>query len=233
LKEYAAVYQAAGQRAGRDRVAGERSGGREIILRQLDHARVSRQIILPDEWHGFRWQDVVESQQYEVNRIPKNAQKDYAFAEAKWPDGTKLMVGAPPTTAICCGSRCAGRSFRSLSPWLCSARSGRLFAHRALLPVRQMVATAQDILRTGNLDARVPTRPERDELDEMVRLLNALLDKEPGPHPRHARIDGQRGPRFAHAVDESPRLPELALRQPDPPPRARRWPIAWKNPSAS
>jgi signal transduction histidine kinase len=54
---------------------------------------------------------------------------------------------------------------------------GALFAHRALLPVRQMVATAQDILRTGNLDARVPTRPSRDELDEMVRLLNALLDK--------------------------------------------------------
>ena len=54
---------------------------------------------------------------------------------------------------------------------------GGLFAHRALLPVRQMVATAQDILRTGNLDARVPTRPSRDELDEMVSLLNALLDK--------------------------------------------------------
>src|ERR1017187_8888513 len=54
---------------------------------------------------------------------------------------------------------------------------GGLFAHRALLPVRQMVATAQDILRTGNLDARVPTRPSLDELDEMVRLLNALLDK--------------------------------------------------------
>jgi signal transduction histidine kinase len=54
---------------------------------------------------------------------------------------------------------------------------GGLFAHRALLPVRQMVATARDILRTGNLDARVPIRPERDELDEMVRLLNALLDK--------------------------------------------------------
>jgi signal transduction histidine kinase len=54
---------------------------------------------------------------------------------------------------------------------------GALFAHRALLPVRQMVSTAQDILRTGNLDARVPTRPSRDELDEMVRLLNALLDK--------------------------------------------------------
>ncbi len=53
----------------------------------------------------------------------------------------------------------------------------RLFAHRALLPVRQIVATARAIIRTGNLDARVPTRPSRDELDEMVGLFNAMLDK--------------------------------------------------------
>ncbi len=49
---------------------------------------------------------------------------------------------------------------------------GTLFAHRAMLPVRQIVATARRIIRTGNLDARVPTRPSRDELDELVRLFN-------------------------------------------------------------
>src|SRR5262249_20699704 len=40
-----------------------------------------------------------------------------------------------------------------------------------------MVATARDIIRTGNLDARVPTRPSRDELDEMAQLFNTMLDK--------------------------------------------------------
>jgi signal transduction histidine kinase len=39
------------------------------------------------------------------------------------------------------------------------------------------VATAQEILRTGKLDARVPTRPTRDELDELVRLFNTLLER--------------------------------------------------------
>ena len=38
-------------------------------------------------------------------------------------------------------------------------------------------ATARGIIATGNLDARVPTRPSRDELDEMVRLFNTMLDK--------------------------------------------------------
>ena len=46
-----------------------------------------------------------------------------------------------------------------------------------MLPVRQIVATASDIIRTGNLDARVPTRPSRDELDELARLFNTMLDK--------------------------------------------------------
>src|SRR5262249_45692554 len=47
----------------------------------------------------------------------------------------------------------------------------------AMQPVRQIVATARDIIRTGRLDARVPVRPSDDELDELVRLFNSLLDK--------------------------------------------------------
>ena len=54
---------------------------------------------------------------------------------------------------------------------------GAFFSHRAMLPVRQIVATARDIIRTGNLDARVPTRPSHDELDELARLFNTMLDK--------------------------------------------------------
>jgi signal transduction histidine kinase len=46
-----------------------------------------------------------------------------------------------------------------------------------MLPVRQIVATARSILRTGQLDARVPVRASDDELDELVRLFNTLLDK--------------------------------------------------------
>ena len=44
-------------------------------------------------------------------------------------------------------------------------------------PVRQIVATARAIIRTGKLDARVPARQSDDELDELVRLFNTMLDK--------------------------------------------------------
>ena len=55
--------------------------------------------------------------------------------------------------------------------------AGAFFAHRAMQPVRQIVATARSIIRTGQLDARVPVRQSDDELDELVRLFNTLLDK--------------------------------------------------------
>jgi signal transduction histidine kinase len=55
--------------------------------------------------------------------------------------------------------------------------AGALLAQRATHPIRQLVSTAQSIIRTGHLDARVPVRDSDDELDELVRLFNRLLDK--------------------------------------------------------
>ena len=54
---------------------------------------------------------------------------------------------------------------------------GALFAHRTMLPVRQIVATARAIILTGKLDGRVPARSSDDELAEMVQLFNRILDK--------------------------------------------------------
>jgi signal transduction histidine kinase len=55
--------------------------------------------------------------------------------------------------------------------------AGTIFAQRAMAPVRNLVATARDIVQTGNLDARVPIRQSDDELDEMVRLFNTMLER--------------------------------------------------------
>jgi len=58
-----------------------------------------------------------------------------------------------------------------------SLLAGNFLAYRAMRPVRQIVATAQAIIRTGHLDARVPTRASDDEFDELVRLFNTLLER--------------------------------------------------------
>jgi signal transduction histidine kinase len=116
--------------------------------------------------------------EFEINRVPKNAEKDYTFAPRKCPTASRLVVGRStnnremlwqPVRQTALPIICHGAAGHHVFGWF--------FAHRALLPVRQIVATAGGIIATGNLDARVPTRPSHDELDDMVRLFNAMLDK--------------------------------------------------------
>jgi signal transduction histidine kinase len=180
MREYAAVYQAGGADALTATALQENNPTDEkSFYVNLISPHFSRAIIVPDDWLGFRLKPAgLELRQFVINRVKKNAEKDFAFIPAQMPDGAILVVGRSTNNRDLLWEPVR----RTVLPIMVAVVLlglffGGLFAHRALLPVRQIVATAQDILRTGNLDARVPTRPSRDELDEMVCLLNALLDK--------------------------------------------------------
>ena len=54
---------------------------------------------------------------------------------------------------------------------------GAFLTHRALSPIRQLIGTVRGILETGRMDARVPARRSRDELDELVTLFNRMIEK--------------------------------------------------------
>jgi signal transduction histidine kinase len=182
LKEYATVYQAGGAAAlqARARQENDPASDKSFFV-SLNSPQVSLSLqLVPDAWGGFQMQPNVEKvwNQFEINRSPKNAEKDFAWAGVKMPDGASLVVGR-----ITNNRDILWEPFRQTALPTVAAIAllglvcGALLAHRALLPVRQIVATARDIIRTGNLDARVPTRPFRDELDELVQIFNNLLDK--------------------------------------------------------
>jgi signal transduction histidine kinase len=54
---------------------------------------------------------------------------------------------------------------------------GAFLAYRALRPVRALIRTTQSIVDTGRMDLRVPESNNQDELDELVRLFNSMLER--------------------------------------------------------
>lgn len=123
---------------------------------------------------GLRWTEG-------VIRIPQNAERDFILAAQSLPDGSVLQVGRSTNsrTAVLNPIRQTFVLTGSVTVLL-GFLAGAFFGQRAMQPVRQIVSTARSIIRTGQLDSRVPVRRSDDELDELVRLFNTLLDKNQG-----------------------------------------------------
>ena len=107
---------------------------------------------------------------------------------------------------------------------------GMFLALRALRPIRHLIQTVRAI-EAGTMGARVPTRQTGDELDELGRLFNTMLEK------IAALIQGMRS--ALDDVAHDLRTPMTRFRASPSsrwrpkgiwPPAARRWPTAWRKP---
>ncbi len=137
---------------------------------------------VPEDWLAFR-DSTTDREAYrqgagQVFRLPHDEEKDLVLDAMLLPDGSMLQIGRATNNR-----ETMLRLLRESFLWvggvtvIISFLAGNFFAYRAMRPVRQIVATAQSILRTGRLNARVPTRASADEFDELVRLFNTLLDR--------------------------------------------------------
>ena len=183
LKEYAAIYAGGGAGALQTWLnsAQEIRSVQPFFVRLINarnHVVITR---VPPEWITFQDAGVDWGgyrRQVGVVRVPKDEEKDFALASVALSDGSLLQVG-----------RSTNNRETFLKPFrrivllamggivVIGFVAGTIFANRALSPVRQIIQTAQAIIRTGRLDARVPARDSDDELDELVRLFNTMLDK--------------------------------------------------------
>lgn len=181
LHEYAAVYENGGLQDLRAVVQQEEAGQKTFFVRLVNPWNDIVYVDAPDDWITFK--DIPSGiagyrQRVGIIRVPKNAERDFVIASAILEDNSLLQVGRSSNSreALLDPVR---RSFLIVggATLLLGFGVGIFFAHRTMRPVRQIVATAQAILRTGQLDARVPERRSRDELDELVRLFNTLLER--------------------------------------------------------
>jgi signal transduction histidine kinase len=181
LKEAAAIYGGSG-RAGLGRwvQAQPTAVQNSTFVRVIDVFGNVAFLSAPEDWVTFR--DVPNWEGYRrqvgIIRLPQSSERDFTLASAVLPDGSLLQVGRITNSraAILNPVRSSFLLIGAVTVVL-GFLAGAFFANQAMQPVRQIVATARSIIKTGQLDARVPVRRSDDELDELVRLFNTLLDK--------------------------------------------------------
>jgi signal transduction histidine kinase len=145
---------------------------------------------LPNDWVETQVQRIpigpfAFEQPIQTIRIPQNALRDYTIATRQWPNGWQLQVGRLLDSRAVLLRPLRG-AFASVgaAAMILSVAGGTLLAWRATRPLRAVSDTARQILATGDLSARVPALPGRDELAVLVRQLNTLLDK----NATHVRV---------------------------------------------
>jgi signal transduction histidine kinase len=184
LKEYSVVYEGGGLGALRGLVsANQQSKSQQPFFVRVVNPRLG--VVLqsvPDEWIAFDPNKEIQIGMVRLHsaylRIPKDAEKEFTLAAMQLYDGSELDVGRAANNHETVLQPFRRVFFATMTPIVfIGIIGGAFFAHRAMQPVREIVSTARSIVDTGRLNARVPVRRSDDELDELVRLFNLMLDK--------------------------------------------------------
>jgi len=188
LRQYADIYEARGV-TGLDERIDEDSATphvRSLFVRLIAQrgnvvwARVppdwieqdAKRVAVPDGWGGW-----TVRQMYTV-RVPRGQQQDLAVVSSLLSDGLLLQVGRSTDNRAA-----LLEPLRRTFLWVGGAAIlvgfgvAVMAARRATRPLHQVVETARRIIHTGTLDARVPMPSRDDDISELVRYFNTVLDK--------------------------------------------------------
>ena len=183
INEYARIYDSGGPGALRNWLENRTVSPSEknLFVRVVNAFDGVTFVHAPPEWVTFRdvlsW-DGYRRQLHILIRIPQHEEKDFAIASGLLPDGSLLQVGRSTNNreTVLVPLR---RTFLGVGGIIVimSVFVAALFVNRTMRPVRQIVETARAIIRTGRMDSRVPLPPSEDELSDLVRLFNTVLDR--------------------------------------------------------
>ena len=159
------------------------------------------------EWHGQRWQ--FTQRWIGPNATPTPASEDPAPASGRREPPDTRYPALAITTGISLevvhatlGSLAWALAAVSLAVWVLALVLGRAVCQRALRPVTQLAASAR-AMNAADAEGRLPVSPTRDELENLSRSFNGLLDR------LHESFERQR--RFTGDASHQLRTPLTAL----------------------
>ena len=182
LKEYQAQYQAGKLIALRNAVKFEKYAGKPNIffVRVAGPRNQTLFLSLPDQWADFDLSRLEgQGQERNVLHLSSRAGKSLLeIAAVKLPDAFILQVGknAGDREEVLANYRRVALGV-ALPMILLGLVGGQFLAGRALQPIRHLIHTMSTITATGKMEARAPVGPSGDELDELARLFNQMLDR--------------------------------------------------------
>lgn len=182
LKEFVTVYSQRGLRGLRDylQISTANDPRPPPFVRLTISRGMSMLLSAPSDWLEVTDSEVSPGwYQRRIDlRIPRDSERDVVIRATPLADGSWLEVGRVTDSREVILRPFRRAFFGVMLPVVgLGILGGALFAYRVARPLREVVATAHDILRTGNLAARVPVGPSDDELTELARLFNRLLER--------------------------------------------------------
>jgi signal transduction histidine kinase len=183
LRECAAVYGSGGLAALQYLVQRSRDSEKDkpFFVRLAGRRGSVALLAVPDDWVQFDTSTLDRDGDLSRPvwlRIPKDEERDFTVAAMRLPDGSVLQVGRSTNNREAVLQPFRRNFLIVMTPTLLlGVLGGAFFAHRAIKPVREVVATARAIIDTGNLSARVPASARQSELEDLARQFNRVLDK--------------------------------------------------------
>jgi heavy metal sensor kinase len=170
------------------------------------------------DWRGERWQF---NQRYIQPTSVAASQLALEGGGRKYP-ALSITVGVSLEPVLGTLHRLALVLFGlSLGVWLLALFVGRLVCRRALLPVTQMASTARE-MSIDDLERRLPASGTGDELEDLSRAFNNLLDRLQESFQRQKRFTGDASHQLRTPLAAMLGQAEVALRRDRPPEEYRR-----------
>ncbi|OHE81378.1 MAG: hypothetical protein A3G75_14070 [Verrucomicrobia bacterium RIFCSPLOWO2_12_FULL_64_8] len=132
-------------------------------------------VLVPDGWGSW------EPRRAVTVRVPRDEERDLAVVSRAVSGGLLLQVArSTDTRAVLLAPLRRTMLIAGPAAVLLAAGAGAWLAWRATRPVRAVAAIARRIIATGDLSARVEGPSGADEIGELVRQFNTLLERNSG-----------------------------------------------------